>query len=110
MNNNTTKQEGKQEKRAVKVDGESGVPVHTVRQGAVAASIWMRQSPSGYAYLDFSLSRSWKSMSTARSGYSRNFFVRNRAELKAVIEQACEWIERQEGRLAQDEATPSHAA
>ncbi len=26
--------------------------------GAIAASIWQRQSPSGYAYYDFSLSRS----------------------------------------------------
>jgi hypothetical protein len=33
-------------------------PVHTIREGSVAASIWRRQSPSGYAYYDFSLTRS----------------------------------------------------
>jgi hypothetical protein len=77
--------------------------VHTVRQGAIAASIWLRQSPSGYAYLDFSLSRSWKSMSIEKAGYSKNFFARNKAELLAVIEQAAAWIEQKEGQLQQDQ-------
>jgi hypothetical protein len=67
-------------------------PVHTIREGSVAASIWQRQSPSGYAYYDYSLTRSWKSMSSGNTGYSRNFFSRNQQELFTVIEKATQWI------------------
>ena len=70
-------------------------PVHVVREGAVAASIWLRQSPSGFAYFDYSLSRSWKSMSTDKTGYSKNFFEKNKRELCSVIEQASAWISEQ---------------
>lgn len=86
-------------KKKSKGETESADPVHTIRQGAIAASIWMRQSPSGYAYLDYSISRSWKSMSTEKSGYSKNFFARNKAEVLSVIEQASNWIEAEERRL-----------
>lgn len=91
-------------------DGATSDPVHTVRQGAVAASVWMRQSPSGYAYLDFSLSRSWKSMSTEKAGYSRNFFARNKAELISVIEQASAWIEAEERKLSDQVEKTAQAA
>jgi hypothetical protein len=67
-------------------------PVHVVRQGALAASIWLRQSPSGYPYFDFSLSRSWKNVNTGRDGYSSNFFDRNRDDLIKVIDGATDWI------------------
>jgi len=67
-------------------------PVHTIREGSVAASIWRRQSPSGYAYYDFSLARSWQSLSSGSTGNSRNFFAKNQAELMKVIEQASQWI------------------
>lgn len=60
-------------------------PVETIRKGAVAASIWRRQSPAGFPYHDFSLSRSWKSLSTGRDGYSDNFFARNEPELLEVV-------------------------
>ncbi len=73
-------------------DGETTDPVHVVRKGAIAASIWQRQSPSGFAYYDFSLSRSWKSMSTEKMGYSKNFFETNQADLIEVIQQASAWI------------------
>lgn len=36
-------------------EGESTDPVQVIRKGAIAASIWKRQSTSGYAYYDFSL-------------------------------------------------------
>ena len=93
-------------------DGETTDPVHTVREGAVAASIWLRLSPSGFAYYDFSLSRSWKSMSTEKTGYSRNFFARNRDDLIRVIERASAWIEEHhlESLSAQDEAASMEAA
>lgn len=74
------------------IEGESTEPVHVVRKGAIAASIWQRQSPSGYAYYDFSLSRSWKSLSTDKTGYSRNFFETNDADLIEVIQKASAWI------------------
>ena len=80
--------------KAKKKDGEAENldPVHVVRKGAIAASIWQRQSPSGYAYYDFSLSRSWKSMSSEKMGYSRNFFETNQADLFEVIQRASAWI------------------
>lgn len=79
-------------------------PVHTIREGAVAASIWRRQSPSGFAYLDFSLTRSWESMSSGNTGYSKNFFARNQQELVEVIQQACAWIATNEKRIATAES------
>ena len=85
-----------------KEDQETTEPVQTVREGAVAASIWRRQSPSGYAYYDFSLSRSWKSMSSGKTGYSKNFFEHNREELVRVIEKAAAWISEQQEAHAQD--------
>jgi hypothetical protein len=71
-------------------------PVHTIREGSVAASIWLRQSPAGFAYYDFSLTRSWKSLSSGNTGSSKNFFARNQKELAVVINKACAWIIAQE--------------
>jgi hypothetical protein len=73
-------------------DAEGMDPVQVVRKGAIAASIWQRQSPSGYAYYDFSISRSWKSMSSEKTGYSKNFFETNQADLIEVIQRASAWI------------------
>lgn len=67
-------------------------PVKTVRQGAVAASIWRRQAQNGLEYFDFSLSRSWKAKTTGKEGYSPNFFLGNEQELSAVIKEASSWI------------------
>lgn len=76
-------------------EGEGMDPVHVVRRGAIAASIWKRQSPSGFGYFDFSLSRSWKSMSSEKMGYSKNFFETNHVELVEVIQEASAWITQQ---------------
>ena len=73
--------------------GESSQPVKVIRHGAIAASIWQRQSPAGFAYFDFSISRSWKSLSTGRTGYSSNFFSHHGEELSKVIAEATTWIE-----------------
>lgn len=83
-------------KTAVAIDE----PVHTIRAGAVAASIWKRQSPSGYVYFDFSLARSFKSLSTGSTGHSKNFFARSQSELLTVIEQASRWIAEHESQNA----------
>ena len=80
------------EKKQKSEEVETAEPVSVIRKGAIAASIWQRQSPSGYAYFDFSLSRSWKSKSTDKTGYSRNFFETNEADLVEVIQKASVWI------------------
>ena len=66
--------------------------VITIREGAVAATIWRRQSSAGMEYLDFSLSRSWKSKNGEKEGYSHNFFEANEKALVQVINKACTFI------------------
>ena len=73
-------------------DSETMDPVHVIRKGAIAASIWQRQSPSGYAYYDYSISRSWKSISSDKTGYSKNYFSTNQADLIEIIQKASAWI------------------
>lgn len=67
--------------------------VKTIRNGAIAASIWKRQTSTGFEYLDFSLSRSWKLKSGDKEGYSSNFFPRNEEAIIDVVEQAVEYIQ-----------------
>ena len=67
-------------------------PEKTFREGAIAASIWRRQAPSGYVYFDYSISRSWKAQTTDKKGYSSNFFVSNEAALIQVVGEATRWI------------------
>ena len=66
--------------------------IKTIRRGAIAATVWRRQTPTGFEYLDFSLSRSWKLKNGEREGYSQNFFETNQDGLFDVIEEACEFI------------------
>lgn len=67
-------------------------PMKTIRNGAIAANIWRRQTPTGYGYLDFSLSRSWKLASGEKEGYSSSFFEQNEAALLDVITRAADYI------------------
>ena len=67
-------------------------PITTIRNGAVAASIWRRQTATGFEYLEFSLSRSWKMKANDKEGYSSNFFARNEEALCDVIARACQFI------------------
>ena len=71
---------------------ETQKPLKTFRVGAVAASVWQRQTPTGFEYLDFSLSRSWKLKSGEKEGYSTSFFHNNQDALVDVIEQAAAFI------------------
>lgn len=89
-------------------ENETMDPVHVIRKGAIAASIWQRQSPSGYAYYDYSISRSWKSMSSDKTGYSRNFFETNQVDLIEVIQKASAWIV--EKRESEQKAAPEMLA
>lgn len=70
-------------------------PIHTVREGAIAANIWKRTTQTGWDYFEYSLSRSWKSESTGKDGYSSNFHPRNQAALQDVIAKASAWITEQ---------------
>jgi len=67
-------------------------PVKVIRKGAVAASIWRRQTATGFEYLDFSLSRSWKLKTGEKEGYSQCFFERNEEAIQDVIAEACDYI------------------
>ena len=71
---------------------ETQKPLKTFRVGAIAASVWQRQTPTGFEYLDFSLSRSWKLKSGEKEGYSTSFFHNNEDALVEVIEQAAAFI------------------
>ena len=89
-------------KKTKDLDGETTDPVQVIRHGAIAASVWKRQSPSGFAYYDFTLSRSWKSLGTGKAGYSKSFFGANEAELVEVIQKASAWIASQpQGQASQ---------
>lgn len=74
---------------------QKSAPVRVFREGAVAASVWQRQTGTGFAYYDFSLSRSWKSSASGKEGYSSNFFPQNVDALTEVIRQAADWISEQ---------------
>lgn len=84
-------------------DGAKNGPEHVIRDGGVAALIWRRESTTGFPYYEFSLSRSWKSVSSGKTGYSQNFFSRNEAQLVKVIELASQWITAKE---AENQAEP----
>ena len=75
---------------------DAAKPLKVIREGAIAASIWCRQAPSGYEYFDFSISRSWKTQTSGKEGYSSNFFASNESQLTGVIAKAAAWIARQQ--------------
>ena len=77
-------------------------PAKVVRNGAVAASIWERQTPNGLKYFDFSVSRSWKAKTSGKEGYSPNFFSNNEADLVQVIQGAASWIACQQAAQLDD--------
>lgn len=83
-------------------------PVKVIRCGAIAASIWKRQTSTGFEYLDFSLSRSWKLKSGEREGYSQNFFEGNEEALFEVVNLASRFIRAEQSEDAEESATPSH--
>ena len=77
------------------VPGEGQQPIHVITVGAVSASIYLRQAPSGYAYHAYHLKRSYRSLTTRNAIQSTDFFVDNQADLVAVIAQASQWIAEQ---------------
>lgn len=102
-------EETSKRKKETSNEAPNAEPVHVVRQGAIAASIWQRQSPSGFAYFDFTLSRSWKSK-TEKTGYSKSFFGTNKDQLLAVIAETAQWIATNSQEQAGDGPDPSAMA
>ena len=84
-------------------------PVHIVRRGAVAASIWLRQSKTGGTYYEYTLSRSWKRKDGERQGYSPSFFSRSIGELSEVINETTRWIVAKEQAALAEDAAPELA-
>ena len=78
-------------KKTKPTDKSNNNYVKTFRHGAIAANVFCRTAPGGLEYLDFSLSRSWKT-STDKEGYSQRFFAKNRDAMKLVIDDACDFI------------------
>ena len=102
--------ENKPSKRPASSGSADNMPAHVVRQGAIAASIWKRQTSSGHTYYDYSLSRSWKSKSSERTGYSTNFSEKNEKALVEVVQAASVWIAAQNQNEASEPARESLAA
>ena len=82
-------------------------PIKVIRCGAIAASIWKRQTSTGFEYLDYSLSRSWKLKNGEREGYSQNFFEGNEEALMEVIELASHFIREQQPDMDRDQPSPA---
>ncbi len=76
--------------KTAKKNGQNLVEVF--RNGAIAASVWRRQTSTGFEYLDFSISRSWKLKSGEKEGYSTNFFPGNEEALVDVVQRATSYI------------------
>ena len=75
----------------------------TVREGAVAANIFIGTSKDGSQYHYFALSRSWKN-AEGQSGYSGSFYAKNCDALTRVIVAAserCEELDRGKGKGSQ---------
>jgi len=68
------------------------IPVHTVRCGQVTAAVYLRQSNAGYAYCEFALTRSWKTMATGKESQGSTFFAEHEKDLVQAIHEASEWL------------------
>ena len=66
-------------------------PVQTFRDGAVGASVWLKNTQAGVFY-DVTFSRAWKDEETGKSGYSQTFSDRYLDSLINVADQARQWI------------------
>ena len=79
------------EKTPTKNPSKTSNYVRTFREGAVAANVFQRVAVGGFEYLDFSISRAWKTPG-GKEGYSQNFFSRNRDSIHKVVDEACDFI------------------
>ena len=73
--------------------------VETVRDGAIAANIFVGQSNDGFSYHYFRLSRAWKSTKQNSEGYSDRFFSRNAQAIAEVASRAATRCEQLDAEL-----------
>jgi hypothetical protein len=66
-------------------------PIRIIRDGAVAASIWLRQTSAGVFY-DVTFSRCWKDEETGTWGYSQSFSDYHLDPLAELAQEAALWI------------------
>ena len=76
---------------------------------AIAANIFRGNTADGFTYLYFELSRSWKTQTGNREGYSKKFYDRNAEAMKRVIDGAADWISKNPEAADGPPAKPSHA-
>ena len=74
--------------------------VRTFREGAVAANVFRRTAQGGFEYLDFAISRAWKT-SGGKEGYSTQFFSTNRDGIHTAVDRACDFIDSQQSEADQ---------
>jgi len=87
MKTPTQKGEKKVEKTYVKT-------VRDIEDKAVAANIYIGQSADGMVSHYYRFSRSWKTLSTGKQGYSDRFYPRNANAVGRVAELAAKECER----------------
>jgi len=84
---------------------EEAKPIQTFRDGAVGASIWLRNTQAGVFY-DVTFSRSYTNDATGIPGYTSSFSERHMLALRKVAKQAESWILQQKhgGEIVANEA------
>lgn len=95
-------------KRTTQTSKVAKGPEHVFREGSVAAMIWKRESATGFPYYEYSITRSWKSQASGKTGYSQNYFAKNESQLLKVIGLASGWITAAEAKDHAD--TPERCA
>lgn len=81
---------GETKKQDTKND-QSSTYVKTFRRGAIAANVFRRTTSGGTEYMNFSVSRAWKTKA-GNEGYSQNLFANNRDAVIEVVNEACDFI------------------
>jgi hypothetical protein len=81
--------------------------VRTFRDGAVAANIFRRPAPGGFEYLDFSISRAWKT-ANGKEGYewkeSQSYGRDDCLVLARLAELTAVWIYRHQATASAEAA------
>jgi hypothetical protein len=69
-------------------------PVHAIHSGdnSVTAEVFLYQSPTGYRYHGFVLSRRWNSLGTNKETQGNVFFENSESSLIEVVQKVAEWL------------------
>ena len=68
------------------------IPIKILVFGEIIASIYQKQSLTGYRFYVYELTRIWKSMSTKKEAHGNSFFERNLDDIVAAARAASAWI------------------